>query len=161
MVYVDLNPIRAGIAQSPEDSEFTSIEARIRSLAASTQQAGSSTRERPADETQVPLLPFTDADELGDQARIPYRALDYLELIDWTGRIVRPDKRGAIDSKLPAIMQRLNIDAGAWQDAMRPSGNVFGRALGRLDHLRLHAEALKQSWIRGQGAAARLYPSKV
>src|SRR5688500_8144840 len=127
MVYVDLNPIRAGIAQSPETSEFTSIEARIRSLAASSKQTGSN-RENLADDTQVPLLPFADANKSVDPARIPYRALDYLELVDWTGRIVHPDKHASIDPTLPAIMQRLNIDAGAWQDAMRPSGNVFGRA---------------------------------
>jgi hypothetical protein len=40
---------------------------------------------------------------------------------------------------------------------MAPRGNVFGRALGRLDHLRLHANALGQQRIKGLMQAQRLY----
>jgi hypothetical protein len=40
---------------------------------------------------------------------------------------------------------------------MQPQGNVFGRAMGQLDHLRLHAKALGQSWVRGLRQAERLY----
>ena len=57
----------------------------------------------------------------------------------------------------PPILTRLNIDPDAWQAAMRPAGNVFGRALGQLDHLRLHAKALGQAWVRGLREAERLY----
>jgi REP element-mobilizing transposase RayT len=154
MVCVDLNPIRAGVAQTPEDSQFTSIEARIRAVRASMKRAPASRRRVP-EQVCVPLLSFDDAQT--DKSSIPYRSLDYLELLEWTGRIVRDDKRGAINPQLPALMQRLGIEAGAWQDAMQPSGNVFGRALGKLDHLKLHARMLKQSWIRGQSVASKLY----
>ena len=74
--------------------------------------------------------------------------------------MIRDDKRGAIDQRLPSILHRLNIDRDAWQQAMRPAGNLFGRAMGQLDHMRLHAALLKQSWVRGLQQAATLYPTK-
>jgi REP element-mobilizing transposase RayT len=150
MAYVDLNPVRAGIAATPEDSEFTSIYQRIREM----REAPSSENESEP-QPQIPLMPF-QAGHTGVPV-LPYRFQDYLLLVDWTGRVIREDKRGAIDSRLPSIIQRLNIDADAWQLAMRPRGNVFGRAMGRLDHLRLHAKTLGQSWIKGLRAAEALY----
>lgn len=158
MVYVDLNPIRAGVAGSPEESDFTSIQARIQSHFASLPTRARSKHKANVSASPVRLLRFADAAD--DRARIPFRTLDYFQLVDWTGRVVRNDKKGAMESSLPPLMQRLNIDSSAWQEAMAPGGNVFGRAIGRLDHLRLHANAIKQSWIRGQGAAMRLYPSR-
>jgi REP element-mobilizing transposase RayT len=154
MAYVDLNPVRAGIATMPEDSDFTSIEARIKALAAARDPGSGSTDASAS--LRVPLLKFRGA-VMDNEPTIPFLFSDYLELVDWTGRAVRSDKRGAIDRRLPPIMQRLNVDAAAWQEVMRPSGNVFGRALGRLDHLRLHARALGQAWIRGMRQADRLF----
>jgi REP element-mobilizing transposase RayT len=141
MAYVDLNPIRAGMASSPETSEFTSIYDRLRAL---RKQSTSGVRLR----------------KFGDQAKdhtLPCSQADYLTLIDWTGRAIRGDKRGYIDHTLPPILKRLNIDAVAWQAMMAPEGNAFGRAVGQLDHLRLHAKALGQKWIKGLRHAELIY----
>lgn len=151
MAYVDLNPVRAGIAPTPEASEFTSIAERIRALRAST-TATSLDRTRSA----PPLLGFRDQ-TVPSEAAIPMAFFDYVQLVEWTGRIVRDDKRGAIDQHLPPILARLGVDPGVWHDAMRIRGNVFGRALGRLDHLRLHARLLRQSRVKGLTRAQRLY----
>jgi len=35
-------------------------------------------------------------------------------LVDYTGRIIRPDKRGSISITLPPILQRINIDLSTW-----------------------------------------------
>lgn len=150
MAYVDLNPIRAGIAATPEESQFTSIYERIRALRAPNSQEGEAIGTSPS----VPLRPFSPS---ASSRAISYQLEHYIELVDWTGRAIRNDKRGAIDSKLPPIAARLNIDAEAWKVAMQPRGNVFGRAMGRLDHLRLHAQTLGQSWVRGLRKAERLY----
>jgi hypothetical protein len=148
MAYVDLNPVRAGIAELPEEAEFTSIYARIKAMHAAAKKG--STPRKPK------LLPFRD------QARpnapcLPMHFRDYLELVDWSGRRIKPDKPGAIDSRAPPILERLNIDPDVWSVAMRVRGNVFGRAMGKLDNLRLHARALGQSRIRGLTQAQRLF----
>ena len=61
MTYVDLNPIRAALASTPEQSEYTSI------------------RERVVDAHDTALLRFTDQAEDG----IPFKFKDYLKLVDW------------------------------------------------------------------------------
>jgi REP element-mobilizing transposase RayT len=142
MAYVDLNPIRAGIASTPEESEFNAIHQRIQEMLGKS--------------TDGPRLRnFQEAGNGSDG--MPFLWHDYLQLVDWTGRSIRGNKRGAIDASLPPILQRLNIDKEAWVQAMRPKGNVFGRAMGKLNHLKIHARALGQEWIKGLRQAERLY----
>ena len=45
---------------------------------------------------------------------IQMRLTDYLDLVDWTGRQIRENKRGSISEAEPAIMDRLGIDAEHW-----------------------------------------------
>ena len=144
------------IAVTPEESEFTSIYERIREIRRTTPGEKSAKRKANNDTTiRIPLVPFKASAPSHDVA-IPFRFQDYLALVDWTGRALVKGKC-AIDGHLPPILKRLNIDVDAWQLAMRPSGHVFGRAMGRLDHLRLHAKTLGESWVRGLRQAERLY----
>lgn len=100
MAYVDLNPIRAKLAQTPEASEHTSVQRRIR---ARTQH------EQPA-----ALMPFVGNPKEPMPVGLPFRLDDYLTLLDWTGRALRDDKRGAIPYSLPPILDRLQIEAKHW-----------------------------------------------
>lgn len=148
MAYVDLNPVRAGIAATPEASKHTSIYQRIQELRSQRRSEGA---------VRVPLQPLRATNAKNSKPSIPFNLLEYMQLVDWTGRAIRKDKPGHIDRSAPPIMLRLQIDPAAWEAAMRPRGNVFGRAMGRLNRLRLHASTLGQRWIRGLNEAVRLY----
>jgi len=149
MAYVDLNPVRAGIAATPEESNFTSIQSRI---AAASRQRSATSQEA----TPLKLIAFKAEDSW---PQLPFSLHSYLALVDWTGRRVSKDKAGYIDADAPPILSRLKIDRAAWDATMQRSGNRFGRAMGPLDHLRLHARTLGQAWIRGLNHAAALYRS--
>ena len=107
MGYVDLNPIRAAMARTPEESDYTSIQQRIRQALQT---------EQPHHIQQQPrtLLPFAGYPRQDMPKGLPFRLDDYLELVDWTGRIMREDKRGAIPDNLPPILERRNIDPQHW-----------------------------------------------
>lgn len=80
MAYVDLNPIRAQMADTLEQSEHTSIQLRIRA-ALKGEQPGN-------------LLPFIGNERDNQPDGLAFSLKDYLELVDDTGRIIRDDKRG-------------------------------------------------------------------
>jgi REP element-mobilizing transposase RayT len=148
MAYVDLNPIRAGIAKTPEDSEFTSIYDRIKRVRFASEGQSSPT-------SSLPLRPFSDEIKRNDS--IPFSLRDYLMLVDWSGRAIRAGKRGFIDAEQPQILKRLSIDSESWEILMSRRGTVFGRAMGRLDAMRLHAVTLGQSWVRGVRKAEQIF----
>jgi REP element-mobilizing transposase RayT len=84
MAYVDLNPIRAGMSDRPELSDFTSIQQRLFELAEKQPKAD--------DEAALPALQeFQGAEHVDAEAGIPFTLGDYIELVEWTGRSVRPD----------------------------------------------------------------------
>ena len=90
LAYVDLNPIRAKMAETPESSEHTSAKRRIRSMKRPNEQLQTSQPDA--------LYPFAGNPREAMPEGLPFRLTDYLELVDWTGRILREDKRGAIPS---------------------------------------------------------------
>jgi hypothetical protein len=84
-----------------------------------------------------PLLPFANRLINQRQAGILFNFEDYLHLVDWTGRIIRSDKRGYIEEYLPPILARLEISADQWRinttqfEAIHP--RRFNRPTPQLD----------------------------
>ncbi|MCH1920822.1 transposase [Shewanella sp. A3A] len=156
MMYVDLNPIRAGIADSITDSDFTSIQARIKE-----QEQQSAQPNKPASQHKTtplkPLLHFDGATQAATQSGIPFHFADYLELIDWTGRAIRPDKRGAIAETQPRLLQQLGIAADAWKQSATEFSKQYARACGSWAAMCQFKSRQGGRWCRGKQYSSELY----
>ena len=140
MAYVDLNPVRAGISDTPESSSYTSFRERLESEFDLQQAIDGQTESGDLLDFMTPLkplLPFENRLIDNRQAGILFNFEDYLNLVDWTGRIIRSDKRGHIEEHLPPILARLEISADQWRinttqfEVIHP--RRFNRPTARLD----------------------------
>jgi REP element-mobilizing transposase RayT len=164
MMYVDLNPIRAGVSKTPETSDYTSIQERLMAVAkkAKNNNANKSTNPRQhklnASASAAELLPFIDNQRQKPiNPGIPFPLKDYIELIDWTGRAVRDDKKGAIPGHIAPILQRLQLNEREWLNNVTYFGNRFYKVVGKIDAIRDFSRQLKQSWLQGLSQCSKLY----
>jgi hypothetical protein len=82
---------------------------------------------------------------------------EYLELLDWTGRQLRADKRGAIPSHLSPILERLNVNSEMWMTTIKEFGRAFRRAIGRVSSLAALAASRGKCWYQGVGTSRLLF----
>ena len=141
------------MADTPEASDFTSIQERI--------QAFSSANEDSYDVTtgRLPhLLEFGGDESLNrSENTIPFHLDNYLALVDWTGRAVWEDKRGSIPQDLAPVFERLSMDSDDWLAAVKSAGHRYGLAKGHIARLKQYAERLGKQWIRGQSYCKVFY----
>ena len=133
MVYVDLNPIRAAIANTPEESDYSSIQERIKPEFNLAKAIHSQIENHQLNRFDFPLKPLTKfAGGTGQQKQdgISLSAEDYLELVDYTGRIIRADKRGVIPIQMPPILQRMDIGKKSWLESTTMFGQLYYRKFG-------------------------------
>jgi hypothetical protein len=151
MTYVDLNPIRAKLAITPEESDFTSIQERIQAFSQNDCES----------EAKPPLshlLGFTGDESLNSHAAdIPFRLDEYIALVDWTGRTIRRDKRGSIPEHLPPIFERLRMSPDDWLKAVQKASHRYGLAKGPLERIKEYAERLGKKWMHGQSYCKTFY----
>jgi REP element-mobilizing transposase RayT len=136
MAYVDLNPIRAGMANDLATSTHTSVRQRIQRVQAKKTRANALLR---------PLIGTTSSPGLS------VRTVDYLDLVDWSGRVVRQDKRGSIAPEAPSALAQLGLRELQWQSQMLGIESRYWRAVGTAESLMAKARALGQCWLKGAG----------
>jgi hypothetical protein len=143
MAYVDLNPLRAKMEKTPEASQYTSIKKRA--------QAVKNQEPQPKN-----LMPFVGNPRQDMPKGIAYQLQDYCELVDITGRCIREDKAGYINSKHSPILERLGLAADQWLTLTTEFEKQFCYAAGAEQMMQAFKTHTKHKRLRGMGTAKSL-----
>jgi REP element-mobilizing transposase RayT len=173
MAYVDLNPIRAGIQKTPEESEFTSIQERIEDWKGKHRENKAGKKHKKKQKTRIkfrqikvdhktrlkvsakPLMNFPKQSEVDKLTRetvrfsLPVTEEYYLKLLDWSGRAVQKNKRGAIPIELAPIMERLELADENWLEMIHSIETAFSDVAGTSKTLREFTKNKNKKWVKG------------
>lgn len=139
--YVELNPIRAAIAETLEQSDHTSVQRRIESEVEhrSTQERRDAfLAELTLDEANgaVGAVKSKTGRRCSDKGFLPMTPTEYFEFLDWTARQIVSGKRGSTPSEAPPSLRRLGLDQANWPVLVTQFSNSFCHLAGRVDRVR-------------------------
>ncbi len=138
--YVDLNPIRAGVAKSLEKSDFTSIQERIKVYKKQSNSKG-------LGKSLISIEEITEKTVTTEE---------YFELVEATGQLIR-DGKASIPNNIVPILERLKLSPSKWLDTSTKIRVRFPRVLGTVKSIRSAAERVKKDWFHGVGHAAATF----
>ena len=149
VAYVDLNPIRAALAELIEESDFTSAKKRLEALLLesvdNTDAKSDCTIARNSslpDRSLAPIhvderngqlgpQPSSNSARCSDKGFLNMTAVEYLQLLDWTARQLLPDKRGSTPEDAPDILHRVGLTSRSWLDVVSNFGQLFHNVAGQ------------------------------
>lgn len=163
MAYVDLNPVRAAMADSVEASDFTSVQQRLYDYARETgqlnchpelnkrvQQQAKLSVDMACDAQPVaPLMPFDGSSHTAISVALPFTQQDYFALVDATGRMLREDKRGAIPPEIPRIVAQYGFDPDKWLEHIQCFGRRYSFCVGASEKIAAYAQRFERQWAKG------------
>ncbi|NRA84258.1 MAG: transposase [Gammaproteobacteria bacterium] len=150
LAYVDLNPIRAGICDSLEGSDFTSIQERLIQQHAYTKLIN---RNSQNSEFSVPnqppsLMPFITKH---CKSNLPFDLDSYLQLVQWSkSNLVNNDVTVSVIESSTLFVE-LGLDAELWLEAVKNFRRHYGSWAGSQNILKRFAQSHGQRWCKGTG----------
>ncbi len=98
------------MAQSPETSDYTSIQERTI-------------------KKQTKLKPFGASQRNSNEYEIPFALDDYLSLVETTGRAIINEHKGYIPEELHDILQRLGLNNDTWLNQIKYFDKWYYKAI--------------------------------
>jgi REP element-mobilizing transposase RayT len=142
MAYVDLNPIRANMAKTLDESDHTSIKKRLET--------------RTDDELKRTLKSI--AGKVKNRTMIlPLQ--DYIKLVEWTGKMIVTPTKGSIPTEICTTLNQLNIKQENWIVQVQNYETRYYRFVGSIEKLKEKTKALGKKWLKGINLSKDLYQS--
>ena len=95
----------------------------------------------------VSLLPFTDYQaHAPTPLGLPFKLLDYFSLVEWTGRCIREDKRGAIPANIKPLFERFQVNEQDWLVVIKEFNRHYINAAGSAEHMQQWAISTNKKW---------------
>jgi len=184
MAYVDLNPIRAGLATGLDGSDFTSIQQRLAGAgrapapAAVAATAGDPPRatqpdpeqdagQRPAAAGEPPrpatvhlpaLWPFADEPRAGADP-LPMERSAYIELLAATGAVLRGEPTARLADTSRRRLAELGIAGEHWLECIRHYARRFFAMVGAVDSIDVYCARTDRDHAKGRAWAAQAFPT--
>ena len=95
-------------------------------------------------------MPFACEVKSQESKCIPMDKLAYITLVDWTGRCIREDKRGAIPPHLAPILDRIGMDEQKWLSHSQHFETRFKTMAGSWSSIKKAAKQLGRCWFQGK-----------
>ena len=139
--YVDLNPIRAGIAKTLEESEYISAHHRLQAMIDEAETKGDRrSNSSPKDAFLSPIRNDELRDAIGanlakdncrasDKGFLNMSRAEYLCLLDETARHQKDGKR-ASSKDLPSLLERVGMHTETWFCLIENFGQLFYHVAG-------------------------------
>lgn len=157
MAYVDLNPVRAGLANSLEESDFTSIQERLYSCQKNNREQVI-TNQNPGlqDNLSIFLNPNSP-----DKTQIPCSWEEYKQLIEWTGQQIRGDDKGYLRPEIHSLLTSFSIHPQSWLTNTKHLEKKYSWAVGTFERLKklIHKKGLRR--IRGMITIPAEHPKRL
>lgn len=134
-VYVDLNPIRAGMAEELASSDHTSIRHRLQK--ASGYSHCSTTF----------FGPLVTAIE-NDEKDLDMTLVEYVALVEWTAGINLDQRGNSLPKSINKILKSLSQSETLWIQSYTAQKNPYQRAFGSVEKLKAYARKIGQQWIQ-------------
>lgn len=153
MAYVDLNPMRAGIADCLEDSDYTSVQERLEDA-----------RPLGSVDSQDPVRPLSGSVYQAESGvtRLSVSVEQYIGLVEWAAGVTRAKLRSRMGSPKDLLvpLERLGLRPRAWPLSVVEFGRRFRLVVGSSGALMSMAQKWGQGRLQGLSGARFMYLSE-